>query len=66
MTARVLDATKIRDQVFAALRDEIGRLATEGIRKPFAPVLRRYSSANPASNPYVKIKIAAMRLIFAG
>jgi hypothetical protein len=39
MTARVLDARKIRDQVFAELKDEIGRLATEGIRPGLAAVL---------------------------
>jgi hypothetical protein len=39
MTARVLDATKIRDQVFAELKDEFGHLATEGIRPGLAAVL---------------------------
>ncbi|PYT65334.1 MAG: hypothetical protein DMG39_29495 [Acidobacteria bacterium] len=39
MTARVLDATKIRDQVFAELKGEIGRLATEGIRPGLAALL---------------------------
>jgi len=39
MTARVLDATKIRAQVFAEFKDEIGRLATEGIRPGLAAVL---------------------------
>jgi hypothetical protein len=47
MTARVFDGAKIRDQVFAELKDEIGRLATEGIR----PVLGRYSSAKSCLPP---------------
>jgi 5,10-methylene-tetrahydrofolate dehydrogenase/methenyl tetrahydrofolate cyclohydrolase len=56
MTARVLDATKTRDQVFAELKDEIGRLATEGIRPGHAAVL--VGEILPPS-PYVKNKIAA-------
>jgi methylenetetrahydrofolate dehydrogenase (NADP+) / methenyltetrahydrofolate cyclohydrolase len=56
MTARVLDGTKIRDQVFADLRVEIERLAGEGIRPGLAAVL---VGENPASRLYVKSKIAA-------
>jgi methylenetetrahydrofolate dehydrogenase (NADP+) / methenyltetrahydrofolate cyclohydrolase len=56
MTARILDGTKIRDQVFADLRGEIERLAGEGIRPGLAAVL---VGENPASQLYVKSKIAA-------
>ncbi len=56
MTARILDGTKIRDEVFAELRGEITRLAGEGIRPGLAAVL---VGENPASQLYVKSKIAA-------
>ena len=56
MTARILDGTKIRDEVFAELKGEIARLATEGIRPGLAAVL---VGENPASQLYVKSKIAA-------
>src|SRR5467141_3515330 len=56
MTARILDGTKIRDEVFAELRGEITRLASEGIRPGLAAVL---VGENPASQLYVKSKIAA-------
>src|SRR5579864_4419703 len=56
MTARILDGTKIRDQVFAELKTEIGRLAEDGIRPGLAAVL---VGENPASQLYVKSKIAA-------
>jgi methylenetetrahydrofolate dehydrogenase (NADP+) / methenyltetrahydrofolate cyclohydrolase len=56
MTARILDGTKIRDEVFAELTHEIGRLAHEGIRPGLAAVL---VGENPASQLYVKSKIAA-------
>jgi methylenetetrahydrofolate dehydrogenase (NADP+) / methenyltetrahydrofolate cyclohydrolase len=56
MTARVLDGTKIRDQVFADLQAEIRRLAASGIRPGLAAVL---VGENPASQLYVKSKIAA-------
>src|SRR6266404_7306854 len=56
MTARILDGTKIRDQVFAELKIEIARLAPEGIRPGLAAVL---VGENPASQLYVKSKIAA-------
>ncbi len=58
MTARILDGTKIRDQVFAELKMEIARLATEDIRPGLAAVL---VGENPASQLYVKSKIAACR-----
>jgi methylenetetrahydrofolate dehydrogenase (NADP+) / methenyltetrahydrofolate cyclohydrolase len=60
MTARVLDGTKIRDQVFADLQVEIRRLAGEGIRPGLAAVL---VGEIPASQLYVKSKIAACEQI---
>jgi len=56
MTARVLDGLKIRDQVFAELKGEISRLESHGIRPGLAAVL---VGDNPASQLYVKSKIAA-------
>src|SRR6202048_4243210 len=56
MTARLLDGTKIRDEIFAELKSEIARLAGEGIRPGLAAVL---VGENPASQLYVKSKIAA-------
>jgi methylenetetrahydrofolate dehydrogenase (NADP+) / methenyltetrahydrofolate cyclohydrolase len=56
MTARILDGTKIRDQVFADLAGEIKLLAAQGIRPGLAAVL---VGENPASQLYVKSKIAA-------
>jgi methylenetetrahydrofolate dehydrogenase (NADP+) / methenyltetrahydrofolate cyclohydrolase len=56
MTARILDGTKIRDLVFADLADEIQRLGAQGIRPGLAAVL---VGENPASQLYVKSKIAA-------
>jgi methylenetetrahydrofolate dehydrogenase (NADP+)/methenyltetrahydrofolate cyclohydrolase len=56
MPARILDGTKIRDEVFAELREEIARLDLSGIRPGLAAVL---VGENPASQLYVKGKIAA-------
>src|ERR1700682_6810092 len=56
MTARVLDGTKIRDEIFGELKGEIARLAGEGIRPGLAAVL---VGENPASQLYVNSKIAA-------
>jgi methylenetetrahydrofolate dehydrogenase (NADP+) / methenyltetrahydrofolate cyclohydrolase len=56
MTARLLDGTKIRDQVFSDLQVEIRQLASAGIRPGLAAVL---VGENPASQLYVKSKIAA-------
>ena len=56
MTARVLDGTKIRDEIFAELKGEIARLGHEGVRPGLAAVL---VGENPASQLYVKSKIAA-------
>src|SRR5213075_2349491 len=56
MTARILDGTKIRDQIFAELRDEVRLLTAAGVRPGLAAVL---VGENPASQLYVKSKIAA-------
>jgi len=56
MTARVLDGTKIRDEIFAELKDEVAILSSAGIRPGLTAVL---VGENPASQLYVKSKIAA-------
>jgi methylenetetrahydrofolate dehydrogenase (NADP+)/methenyltetrahydrofolate cyclohydrolase len=56
MTARVLDGLKIRDQIFAELKDEISILTAVGVRPGLAAVL---VGEDPASQLYVKSKIAA-------
>jgi methylenetetrahydrofolate dehydrogenase (NADP+)/methenyltetrahydrofolate cyclohydrolase len=56
MPARILDGLKIRDEIFAELKTEIGRLHNIGIRPGLAAVL---VGENPASQLYVKSKIAA-------
>jgi methylenetetrahydrofolate dehydrogenase (NADP+)/methenyltetrahydrofolate cyclohydrolase len=56
MTARLLDGTKIREEIFAELKGEITFLAAEGVRPGLAAVL---VGENPASQLYVKSKIAA-------
>jgi methylenetetrahydrofolate dehydrogenase (NADP+) / methenyltetrahydrofolate cyclohydrolase len=56
MTARLLDGLKIRDQIFAELQEEIRALTAAGVRPGLAAVL---VGENPASQLYVKSKIAA-------
>ena len=56
MTARTLDGQKIRDQIFAELSDEVRLLTAAGVRPGLAAVL---VGENPASQLYVKSKIAA-------
>src|ERR1700685_4112605 len=56
MTARILDGTKIRVLVFADLAGEIRELGGAGIKPGLAAVL---VGENPASQLYVKSKIAA-------
>ena len=56
MTARILDGNKIRGQIFAELKDEVRLLAAAGVRPGLAAVL---VGENPASQLYVKSKIAA-------
>jgi methylenetetrahydrofolate dehydrogenase (NADP+)/methenyltetrahydrofolate cyclohydrolase len=60
MTARILDGTKIRDQIFEELEDEVRVLTAAGIRPGLAAVL---TGNNPASQLYVKSKIAACEQI---
>ncbi len=56
MTAQVLDGQKIRDEVFGELKGEITKLSAQGVRPGLAAVLL---GENPASQLYVKSKIAA-------
>lgn len=56
MTARILDGLKIRDEIFAELKNEVRALAASGIRPGLAAVL---VGENSASQLYVKSKIAA-------
>jgi methylenetetrahydrofolate dehydrogenase (NADP+)/methenyltetrahydrofolate cyclohydrolase len=56
MTARLLDGLKLRDEIFAELKTEIAALAAEGVKPGLAAVL---VGENPASQIYVKSKIAA-------
>ena len=56
MTARNLDGTKIRDAIFAELKEEVALLVAQGLRPGLAAVL---VGENPASQLYVKSKIAA-------
>jgi methylenetetrahydrofolate dehydrogenase (NADP+) / methenyltetrahydrofolate cyclohydrolase len=56
MTARVLDGKIIRDQMFAELKDEVRLLTAARVRPGLAAVL---VGENPASQLYVKSKIAA-------
>jgi len=56
MTARILDGTKIRDEIFAELKEEVVLLAAQGVRPGLAAVL---VGENPASQLYVKSKVAA-------
>jgi methylenetetrahydrofolate dehydrogenase (NADP+) / methenyltetrahydrofolate cyclohydrolase len=56
MSARILDGLKIRDEIFGELKGEIAKLSAQGIRPGLAAVL---AGENPASQLYVKSKIAA-------
>src|ERR1700756_3736003 len=56
MPARILDGLKIRDEMFAELKDEIAGLTAQGVRPGLAAVL---VGENPASQLYVRSKIAA-------
>jgi methylenetetrahydrofolate dehydrogenase (NADP+) / methenyltetrahydrofolate cyclohydrolase len=56
MTAQILDGLKIRDEIFVELKTEIAKLSGQGIRPGLAAVL---VGENPASQLYVKSKIAA-------
>jgi methylenetetrahydrofolate dehydrogenase (NADP+)/methenyltetrahydrofolate cyclohydrolase len=56
MPAQILDGLKIRDEIFAELKTEVTRLTSQGVRPGLAAVL---VGENPASQIYVKSKIAA-------
>src|SRR5271165_2102008 len=56
MPAQILDGLKIRDELFAQLKTEIATLSAQGVRPGLAAVL---VGENPASQIYVKSKIAA-------
>lgn len=56
MTARILNGSAIRDQIYTELQSEIGELKRNGVRPGLAAVL---VGDNPASHLYVKSKIAA-------
>jgi len=56
MTARILDGTAIRDAIFIELKQEAAALNAVGVRPGLAAVL---VGENPASQLYVKSKIAA-------
>jgi len=60
MTARVLDGLKIRDEIFTELKEEVRQLIAAGLRPGLAAVL---VGENPASQLYVKSKIAACEQI---
>ena len=63
MTARILDGNVIRDQIYADLEHEIAELRAAGIRPGLAAVL---AGDNPASQVYVKSKIAACEKLGLG
>jgi methylenetetrahydrofolate dehydrogenase (NADP+)/methenyltetrahydrofolate cyclohydrolase len=63
MTARILDGLKIRDEIFAELKIEVARLTAQGVRPGLAAVL---VGENPASQIYVKSKIAACEQLGMG
>ncbi len=56
MTARLLNGNAIRDQIYSELQGDIASLGASGIRPGLAAVL---VGDNPASQLYVKSKIAA-------
>ena len=63
MTARILDGNAIRNQIYAELEPEIAELRAAGIRPGLAAVL---VGSNPASQVYVKSKIAACEKLGLG
>jgi methylenetetrahydrofolate dehydrogenase (NADP+) / methenyltetrahydrofolate cyclohydrolase len=61
--ARILNGIAIRDQIYAELKQEIAALSGEGIRPGLAAVL---VGENPASQIYVRSKIAACQQLGLG
>jgi methylenetetrahydrofolate dehydrogenase (NADP+)/methenyltetrahydrofolate cyclohydrolase len=63
VTARILDGNAIRNQIYSELGQEIASLRNAGIRPGLAAVL---VGENPASQLYVKSKIAACEKLGLG
>ena len=63
MPARILSGIAIRDEIYSELKQEIAALAGAGIRPGLAAVL---VGENPASQIYVRSKIAACELLGLG
>ncbi len=63
MPARILNGIPIRDQIYAELKQEIAALSASRIRPGLAAVL---VGENPASQIYVRSKIAACELLGLG
>jgi methylenetetrahydrofolate dehydrogenase (NADP+)/methenyltetrahydrofolate cyclohydrolase len=61
--ARILNGIAIRDQIYAELKQEIAALSGDGIRPGLAAVL---VGENPASQIYVRSKIAACQQLGLG
>src|SRR5271167_767874 len=63
LSARILSGIAIRDQIYAELKQEIASLSAAGIRPGLAAVL---VGEDPASQIYVRSKIAACELLGLG
>jgi methylenetetrahydrofolate dehydrogenase (NADP+)/methenyltetrahydrofolate cyclohydrolase len=63
VAARILSGNAIRDQIYAELKWEIAALSAAGIRPGLAAVL---VGENPASQIYVRSKVAACELLGLG
>ena len=63
MPARILNGIAIRDQIYSELKQEIAELKAAGIRPGLAAVL---VGENPASQMYVRSKIAACEQLGLG
>ncbi len=63
MPARILNSIAIRDEIYGELKQEIAALSNAGIRPGLAAVL---VGENPASQIYVRRKIAACELLGLG
>lgn len=63
MPARLLNGIAIRDQIYEELKKEIADLSAAGIRPGLAAVL---VGENPASQIYVRSKIAACEMLGLG
>jgi methylenetetrahydrofolate dehydrogenase (NADP+)/methenyltetrahydrofolate cyclohydrolase len=63
VSARILNGTAIREEIYAELKQEIAALSAAGIRPGLAAVL---VGENPASQIYVRSKIAACEQLGLG